>query len=151
MEVRIRNTGGVEVVVEVQVGGRANEGQVGIVTGLVVLVTWGKCYKTFYHCNSSIDHHSMVIPSLCDKSAASLCSHGSWIRFGTFLVNDHKFASKSPNHWSWWKDRRSFGTLRILEFYTYLTKFKKNEILLIKISHQFLETTKLLTGWNRGS
>ncbi len=43
------------------------------------------------------------------------------------------------------KNKHRFGILRIF-FDAHLTKFKDNQILLNKICHRFLLTTKIFTG-----
>jgi len=64
-----------------------------------------------------------------------------------YLVKNHKIAKNSTTT----KAREKNSTdMESLEFKTFfdacLTKFKNNQILLNKISHRFLLTTKLFTG-----
>jgi len=83
------------------------------------------------------------------KSAASFCRQvAAWFpdMFCNFyLVKNHKIAKNSTTT----KAREKISAdLEFLEFYKFfdvcLTKFKSNHILLNKISHRFLLTTKLL-------
>jgi hypothetical protein len=61
-----------------------------------------------------------------------------------YLVKNHKFANNSETT----EAREKISTyLESLEFFDIgLTEFINNHILLKKVSHQFLETTKLFSG-----
>jgi hypothetical protein len=64
-----------------------------------------------------------------------------------YLMKNHKIADDSATT----EAREKISAyLESLEFYKFLdiclAKFKSNQILLIKISHRFLVTTKLLSG-----
>ncbi len=48
---------------------------------------------------------------------------------------------------SYRKNKHIFGILRTFLMYVCSTKFENDQILLNKISHRFLVTTKLLSGW----
>ncbi len=63
-----------------------------------------------------------------------------------YLVKNHKTA----NNLATTEAREKISTyLESLEFFDIgLTEFRNNQILLHKIIHQFLETTKLFSGWN---
>ncbi len=66
--------------------------------------------------------------------------------FGNFcLVKNHKIANNSTNI----KASKKISTdLESLEFFDVrLAKFKNYQILLNKISHRFILTTKLFTEW----
>ncbi len=64
-----------------------------------------------------------------------------------YLMKNHKIAINSTTAKARGKNKHLFGILGILEFFDVcLTKFKNNQILLNKISHIFLLTTKLFTG-----
>jgi hypothetical protein len=85
------------------------------------------------------------------KSAASYYRQvAAWVQviFYSFnLVKNHKTAKNLTTTNAREKNKNRFGILRILViFYIYFTKFKNNQILLNKISHRFLMTTKLFTG-----
>jgi hypothetical protein len=81
-------------------------------------------------------------------SAASYCRQvEAWFPvmfLQLYLVKKHKIAKNSTTT----KDREKISSdLEFLEFsYLFLTKFKHNPILLIKISHRSLLTIKLFTG-----
>jgi len=62
-------------------------------------------------------------------------------------VKNHKIANNTTTSIAREKNKHRFEILRILEIFdACLTKFKNNQILLNKISHRFLLTTKLYTG-----
>jgi hypothetical protein len=85
------------------------------------------------------------------KSAASFCRQvaarfpGMFCNF--YLAKNHKIDRNSTTTIAREKNKRRYGIFKILEFFNVcLTKFKNNQILLNKISHRFLLTTKLFTG-----
>jgi hypothetical protein len=62
-------------------------------------------------------------------------------------VKNHKIAKNLTTTQARENNKHRFGILRIVEiFNVYLTKFKSNHILLNKIRHRFVLTTKLFTG-----
>ncbi len=66
-----------------------------------------------------------------------------------YLLKSHKTDNNSPTT----ETKVKSTDLESLEFYNffdvYLAKFKNFQILLIKISHRFIVTTKQLSGWKR--
>jgi hypothetical protein len=84
-------------------------------------------------------------------SAASFCHQVvAWFpdMFCNFyLVKNHQIANNSTTTKA---SKKISADLESLEFYKFfdvhLTKFKHDQILLNKISHRFLLTTKLFTG-----
>jgi hypothetical protein len=63
------------------------------------------------------------------------------------LEKNHRNADNSTTAKATEKTSSHFGIFRILDiFYVCLTEFKNNQILLDKISHRFLVTTKLFSG-----
>jgi hypothetical protein len=64
-----------------------------------------------------------------------------------YLIKNHKIANNSTTTKAREKLSTDLEDFRVLEFFDVcLTKFKNNKILLNKISHRFLWTTKLFTG-----
>jgi hypothetical protein len=85
------------------------------------------------------------------ESAASFCHQLAALFPGMscnfYLVKNHKVSCNSTTTKAREKNKHKFGILRNLQFFDLcLTKCKNNQILLNKISHRFLPTTKLFTG-----
>ena len=85
------------------------------------------------------------------KSAASFCHQVAALVLDMFcnfyIVENHKIANNSTTTNARQKISTALESLEFWKFFeVYLTKFKNNQILLNKISHRFLLTTKLFTG-----
>jgi hypothetical protein len=82
------------------------------------------------------------------NSAASFCHQlAAWVPdmlCNFYLVKNHKIAKNSKTT----NARKKMSTdLELLDFFSCMTNFKNNPILLNKISHRFLLPTKLYSGW----
>ncbi len=65
-----------------------------------------------------------------------------------YFVKDFKIANNSNNHYNERKISTYVESLELYKFFdTCFTRLKTNYLLLIKISHRFILTTKLFTGW----
>ncbi len=84
------------------------------------------------------------------KSAASFCHQvaalASDMLCDFYLVKNHKIANNSATTEAREKISTDLNTLEFEKFFDVcLTKIENNQILLNKISHRFLMTTKLLS------
>ncbi len=67
--------------------------------------------------------------------------------YNFYLAKNHKIAKNSTTTNARGKISTALESLEFWKFFeVYLTKLKNNQILLNKISHRFLMTTRLFTG-----
>jgi hypothetical protein len=65
-----------------------------------------------------------------------------------YLVKSHNIAHNTTSTEAREKINRDLESIEFLNFFAvYLTKFETYQILLNKISHRFLVTTKVFSGW----